>query len=61
MSAPGVEPDLGPRPALARRTRREFLQRHCDTDTLVLTAHFPPPSFGRVVPRGDAFWFQYGE
>ena len=30
-------------------------------DTLVLTAHFPPPSFGRVVPRGDAFWFEYGE
>jgi glyoxylase-like metal-dependent hydrolase (beta-lactamase superfamily II) len=47
--------------ALARRTRRSFLERHAGTDTLVLTAHFPPPSFGRVVPRGNAFWFEYGE
>jgi glyoxylase-like metal-dependent hydrolase (beta-lactamase superfamily II) len=56
-------------PEQARRTRRSFLERHCDTDTLVLTAHFPPPSMGRIVPyRGagraaatDGFLFRYGE
>jgi glyoxylase-like metal-dependent hydrolase (beta-lactamase superfamily II) len=45
----------------ARRTRRSFLERHCDTDTIVLTAHFPPPSFGRVVPKGPGFLFVYGD
>ena len=44
---------------LARVTRRSFLERHCDTDTLVLTAHFPPPSMGRVIAAGDAFMFRY--
>jgi glyoxylase-like metal-dependent hydrolase (beta-lactamase superfamily II) len=46
-------------PDTARTTRRSFLERHCDTDTLVLTAHFPPPSMGRVVARGAAFMFRY--
>jgi glyoxylase-like metal-dependent hydrolase (beta-lactamase superfamily II) len=45
----------------ARRTRRSFLERHCDTDTLVLTAHFPLPSTGRIVPAGAGFMFRYGE
>jgi glyoxylase-like metal-dependent hydrolase (beta-lactamase superfamily II) len=46
-------------PEAARITRRSFLERHCDTDTLVLTAHFPPPSMGRVVASGAAFMFRY--
>jgi hypothetical protein len=40
---------------LAARTRRAFLERYCDTATLVCTAHFPLPSAGRVVAHGDAF------
>lgn len=44
---------------LAIRTRRAFLERYCDTDTLVCTAHFPLPSAGRVVRAGDAFRFEY--
>ena len=40
---------------LARRTRRAFLEQHCETDTLVCTAHFPLPSAGRVVRAGEAF------
>ncbi len=43
--------------ALAIRTRRGFLERYCETDTLVCTAHFPLPSAGRVVAAGDAFRF----
>ena len=38
-------------PTLAARTRRHFLDGHCDTDILVLTAHLPSPSVGHVVPH----------
>jgi glyoxylase-like metal-dependent hydrolase (beta-lactamase superfamily II) len=47
--------------ALARQTRRAFLERYCETDTLVCTAHFPLPSAGRIVRAGDAFQFKYDE
>jgi hypothetical protein len=46
---------------LARRTRRAFLERYCGTDVLVWGSHFPSPSLGHIVPRGDAFWFEYEE
>jgi glyoxylase-like metal-dependent hydrolase (beta-lactamase superfamily II) len=46
---------------VARQTRRAFLDRYCETDTLVCTAHFPLPSAGRIVRAGDAFRFQYDE
>jgi glyoxylase-like metal-dependent hydrolase (beta-lactamase superfamily II) len=58
-----AEPDWEPWPdfdaALAKRTRRAFLERHCDTNTLVCTAHFPLPSAGRVVSAGDGFRFEF--
>jgi Arc/MetJ family transcription regulator len=40
--------------AQAKATRRAFLERHADTDMLVCTAHFPLPSAGRIVAKGDA-------
>jgi len=46
-------------PALAKQTRRAFLERYCETDILVCTAHFPLPSAGRVARDGDAFRFEY--
>ncbi len=46
---------------LAGKTRRAFLERYCETDTLVCGTHFPSPSFGHIVPRGKAFWFEYEE
>ena len=46
-------------PALARTTRRRFLHRHADTDTLILTAHFPSPSIGHLVAKGEAFRFDF--
>jgi glyoxylase-like metal-dependent hydrolase (beta-lactamase superfamily II) len=46
--------------ALAGRTRRDFLERYCDSGITVCATHFPEPSFGRVLRRGDAFWFDYG-
>jgi len=46
-------------PALARATRRAFLNQHAETDTLILTAHFPSPSIGHVIERGDTFRFEF--
>lgn len=41
-------------------TRKAFLETHCDTGTLVLTAHFPSPSIGRVVAHAErGFDFRY--
>ncbi|MBC2904693.1 MBL fold metallo-hydrolase [Streptomyces cupreus] len=45
--------DIGP--AQAEITRRALLAAVADTGTLVLGTHFPPPTAGRVVTRGDAF------
>jgi glyoxylase-like metal-dependent hydrolase (beta-lactamase superfamily II) len=36
-------------------TRRNFLERYCDTDTLCCTAHFPSPSSGKIRRWGDGF------
>jgi hypothetical protein len=58
-----AHPDWCPRvdldPKLSADTRKRFLDTHCETDTLVLTAHFPSPSVGHVVPRDRAFRFVY--
>src|ERR1700734_2790934 len=42
-------------PAQAAVTRRNFLERYCDTDTLCCTAHFPSPSTGKIRRRGNGF------
>ena len=46
-------------PGLARTTRRTFLGRHAESDTLILTAHFPSPSVGHVITHGDEFRFDF--
>ena len=46
-------------PDLARRTRRSFMERHHENNTLVAMAHFPLPSDGRFVTDGDQFRFEY--
>ncbi len=46
-------------PSLAARTRRDFLADNCDRNRLVMTAHFPEPSIGRIVGEEDAFRFVY--
>jgi glyoxylase-like metal-dependent hydrolase (beta-lactamase superfamily II) len=42
-------------PAEAAKTRRYFLERFCDTDTLCCTAHFPSPSIGKIRRKGNGF------
>src|SRR6266404_3025154 len=41
--------------AQAAGTRRDFLERYCDTDTLCCTAHFPSPSTGKIRRWGNGF------
>ena len=52
-------PDLSPKfdvdPVQAAATRRGFLERYCDTDTLCCTAHFPSPSTGKIRRHGNGF------
>ena len=52
-------PDLSPRfdvdAAQAAKSRRGFLERYCDSDTLCCTAHFPSPSTGKIRRKGNGF------
>ena len=57
-------PELSPRFDVdgkqAAVTRRAFLERYCDTQTLCCTAHFPSPSAMRVKRGGDGFTCEMG-
>ncbi len=52
---PEMSPKFDVDPAAAGRTRRSFLERYCDTDTLCCTAHFPSPSVGKIRRKGNGF------
>ena len=43
----------------SRQTRRRFLDRHAETDALIMPAHFVTPTAGRIVRRGDSFRFNF--
>ncbi len=45
-------------PVQARRTRRALIERCADTGTVLLPAHFPAPTAGRIVSARGAFRFQ---
>jgi glyoxylase-like metal-dependent hydrolase (beta-lactamase superfamily II) len=53
VAKPEWSPNFDYDMVLSRETRKHFLESLCDTDTLVLTAHFPSPSVGRVVSHAD--------
>lgn len=44
--------------ALSRTTRERFVDRHAETDTIVLAAHFAAPTAGRIVDGGARCRFQ---
>jgi glyoxylase-like metal-dependent hydrolase (beta-lactamase superfamily II) len=46
-------------PDQAVASRRSILERLVDTDTLLVTAHFPGHTAGHVVARNDGFGFRY--
>jgi glyoxylase-like metal-dependent hydrolase (beta-lactamase superfamily II) len=45
-------------PQQAAATRRGFLERYCDSETLCCTMHFPSPSAGHVKRWGEGFRHQ---
>lgn len=42
-------------PALAVKTRKDFLERYCDTSTLILGTHFAPPTALHILSGPDGF------
>ncbi len=48
-------------PALSAKTRTEFVERHADTDTLILPAHFPGETAGRIRDAGGEWRFEFDE
>jgi glyoxylase-like metal-dependent hydrolase (beta-lactamase superfamily II) len=44
-------------PVVAESTRREFLEEHANTSTLVLGTHFGGATAGRVIRRGSRYLF----
>jgi len=59
LAEPGWTPTFEYDMAASTKTRKTFLNTHCNTDTIILTAHFPSPSIGRIVPRGNGCDFMY--
>jgi glyoxylase-like metal-dependent hydrolase (beta-lactamase superfamily II) len=45
--------------ATSMATRRRLIEGCVDTNTLVMAAHFPSPTAGRVISHGDGFRFQF--
>ena len=55
FAEPGWRDKADSDPALADRTRRDFMARYADTPTLVIGTHFAGPTAGRLVRDGDAY------
>lgn len=53
LSRPDVDKEQGV------ATRRAFMERYCDTETLICTAHFHSPSIGHFTRHGDGFDFRF--
>jgi len=47
--------------AQAAATRRRLAETHAERDTIILAAHFPLPTAGRIRRRGDQFRFRWLE
>ncbi len=60
-----LEPDWSTRfcwdPVASAQTRRRVLGALADSDIVVVPAHFPGPTAGRVASSGDAFRFKFLE
>jgi glyoxylase-like metal-dependent hydrolase (beta-lactamase superfamily II) len=45
---------------LSRRTRTRLVEEHAERGTLLLPAHFPAPSVGRIVRHNGAYRYMFG-
>jgi glyoxylase-like metal-dependent hydrolase (beta-lactamase superfamily II) len=59
LAEPGWSPTFEYDMAASTKTRKSFLNTYCESDSLILTAHFPSPSIGHIVPRGNGYDFEY--
>ena len=59
LAEPGWSPTFEYDMTASTNTRKSFLDTYCESDSLILTAHFPSPSIGHIIPRGDAYDFKY--
>ena len=59
LAGPGWSPIFEYDIAVSTDTRRKFLDRFCESDSIILTAHFPSPSIGHIVRRGNGYDFKY--
>ncbi len=59
LAEPGWSPTFEYDMAMSTNTRKTFLNTYCESDTLILTAHFPSPSIGHIIPRGKGYDFVY--
>ena len=48
-------------PVLSAKTRTDFVERHADTDTLIIPAHFPGETAGRIRDAGGEWRFEFDE
>jgi glyoxylase-like metal-dependent hydrolase (beta-lactamase superfamily II) len=60
-----AKPELSSRfcwdPVMSANTRKRVIDQYCETNTTILTAHFPTPTAGRIIRNGDAFKMDMGE
>jgi glyoxylase-like metal-dependent hydrolase (beta-lactamase superfamily II) len=59
LAEPGWTPTFEYDMSISTSTRKTFLSTYCESDTLVLTAHFPSPSIGYIISRGNGYDFKY--
>ncbi len=55
IAIPATEGNFDMDKPLAARTRSDFVQRFCDSGTLIIGSHFAEPTAGRIVKDGAAW------
>jgi glyoxylase-like metal-dependent hydrolase (beta-lactamase superfamily II) len=61
LAEPGLTTRSDADPAEALATRRRLLNAYADTQTIVLPAHFPTPTAGRIISWGETYRFRWLE
>ncbi|MGB8839462.1 MAG: MBL fold metallo-hydrolase [Aliidongia sp.] len=61
FTAPGLRMAFDEDMAMAAQSRDHLLRTYADTQTIILPAHFPTPTAGRIVTWGDAYRFRWIE
>lgn len=59
LAQPALSSQFCADPAAAARVRAGLCERYADSQTLILTGHFPTPNAGRIVRHRDAFRFVF--